>query len=348
MIEVAPQIVIDIINEELQHSEFSDIQVSEGAYFVIKIGDEEFIQADDPDTDFASLILDRVSTNRFGSSEDFYHFKSAERIIEVLRQKTVYATNLPAHNDNDNAEFVAWIVNVLDRKEWLLREENPWQTEFGPLRIDDWRAHVHILCLTRSIRPWMWSTYGGTVEEPATGGALVFGFEEFDESETELLQPLYDFRDVFYDNESGDRFGFLHRIDERIYEATGQRIMFEKMLRFAKLFKGYGFRNELEARLAFDSKYVSFFGRHLDNHYDPTYYPKAEKPWGHISLPLFDQLEPRNERDPIFLTTVHPRSPSFKIVLRRVVLGENMTETNKIEIRRFVALHFPSATIEED
>jgi hypothetical protein len=196
-IEYPPEIVTEIINEELQRSEFSDICVKPYDYVIAKIGDEEFIIRDDPFNDFATEILERVSTNRFKSPDEFYHFKSADRVIDALRQKIIYAANLPAHHSNDNEEYRAWIINILGRDEWLLPEENPWHGVYGPLRIDDWRGSIHIFCLTNSITEWMWSNYAGTEQFPATGAVLVLEFHDFNDSSMELLQLYMIFAMLF-------------------------------------------------------------------------------------------------------------------------------------------------------
>jgi hypothetical protein len=71
---------------------------------------------------------------------------------------------------------------------------------------------VYIFCMTKSITDWMWENYAGTQEQPATGACLLLGFEEFNNTDQELWQPLYNFRDVMYDNEEANRFAFLKKL----------------------------------------------------------------------------------------------------------------------------------------
>jgi hypothetical protein len=336
-VEIPPKIVIDIINDELSRSEFADIIVNPEDYVVAQIGNEWYIQRDDPFRDFATEILDRVSTNHFKSSKPFYHFKSADRIVDVLRHKRMLAANLPAHHANDNLEFRAWIVDVLGREEWLLPESEPWHNVYGPLRIDDWRGGIHILCFTNNVTNWMWANYAGTTKEPSTGACLEIVFENFNDDEIWKLQPLYDFRDVIYDNESEDRFAIFSRIETRVFEATGKKILFHSMVHFAWCYKRYQYRDENEARLSFDTKRVTQFGRHMRNHYDMLYYDRATPPWGSIELPLLDATD----------DTLHYRSPHFEMVLRKVILGCNILPEHEREIRRLIQRNYLTTVSEK-
>jgi hypothetical protein len=120
--ELAPKIVPEIINEELQKTEFKGIAAKEDDFFSTG-EDQRFYFPNSLDKNFSAQILDRISINHFNSDREFYHFKNAERIIEVLRQKILYATNLPSHNSNDNVEYSAFTRIYLDTTNGLSMQQ---------------------------------------------------------------------------------------------------------------------------------------------------------------------------------------------------------------------------------
>jgi hypothetical protein len=343
--ELAPPIVRDVIGDELSRTEFKDIAIRKDDYFFL--GDQ-YITPNYPDTNFCVQILDRISTNHFNSTQDFYHFKQAERIIDVLRHKTILAANLPAHSDRDNDEFSAF-MRILGHDDWFMEatpEEAWYSKEYGKKRIDDWRGGVYILSLTKSVREYMWVEYAGTPEHPATGACLIFGFQGFDKSQDSLIQPLYTFRDTFYENTKGDRFAFFKKIDDRILAATGKRILFSKMQRYSEFYKGFDYRNDEEARLTFNTRYIhTSFGIFLPNHYSITHYP-TPKPWGALSLPLFDAAEPKDVMVPFFGLRKGLPSPHFKIIVKGIILGKNISIEDRKTISELAKRNFPSAFIE--
>lgn len=192
----------------------------------------------------------------------------------------------------------------------------------------------------------MWAEYGGTSQHPATGAYLIFGFEDFDNSEDALRQPLYTFRNTFYENPEGNRFAFFKRIDHRILAATGKRILFSRMQRYSEFYKGYDYRNDLEARLSFNTRYVqSSFGFFLPNHYSVMHYP-TPKPWGALSLPIFDAFEPKDVFEPYFGCRKGLPSPHFKIVVKGIILGKNISKDDRKTICELTKRNFPNAIIE--
>ena len=257
--------------------------------------------------------------------------------------------NLPAHSKRDNGEYSAF-TRIIGHDEWFsdVQYGERWYAEgYGKRRIDDWKAGVHILSLTKSISEYMFDEYAGTEGLPASGACLILGFEEFDNSREALIHPLYNFRDTFYDNEKGDLFALFKRIDDRVFAATGKRILFSKMPRYSEFYKGHGYRKDEEARLSFNTRYAwESFKIFIPNHYSITHYGQNENIWGALSLPIFDIAEPKDVFVPIFGFRRGLPSPHFKIVVRGITFAKNITEPNRKLITELMKTTFPSARID--
>lgn len=179
-------------------------------------------------------IFANCATDRRYDCRQFYHFKSVERAIDILKTGTVQLTALYYHSENDNEEY----------SEFFRRTGHTYPLTTG--NVNELKKKSFVLCLTKSAcREKFWTRYANDDKGVCLGLRYHVGGRD--------LQECVDFRDVSYG--IGYPFDFIKEIRDRFVREFRKPPFIDGVLKFARFYKRADYSWEDESRISFDYKY---------------------------------------------------------------------------------------------
>ncbi len=213
-----------LVVEELTKDDFSPDDKRPLIYF-----STSFFAPDPLEKIFAKCAVDRRLDCR-----QFYHFKSVERAIDILKKGTVQLTALYYHSENDNEEY----------SEFFRRTGHTYPLITG--NISELKKKSFVLCLSKSAsREKFWNQYA----KQDRGVCLVLRYH----IGRMVLQECVDFRDISYG--TGYPFDFIKEIRDRFFSEFCKPPFIDGVLKFARFYKRAKYSWEDESRISFDYNY---------------------------------------------------------------------------------------------
>jgi hypothetical protein len=320
------QLVADIINKHLETNGFGHIMVDpqelEWPAFVEEWG---MICPGEPFNDFFTRLFQIESPDHSETKDlTLYHFKDASTAMNIIQSQTLQLSFLPAQSDNDNQEFSYYLKQI--GHELALGKPVPEKLKEaypeGFLTIEDMRRGVYAYCFTKTdLNERFWHDYA----DKHTGVCFKFKYSSTGDRKFYGFFPSYSLRNMIYDNESGNKFGFIQEMNKELKARVGYELMATEAPHFAVYFKQSSFSWEDEIRLSVDVAYLD--ARNIEH----QIYPKTSQDGKRNFIPI-----PIKGND-LFFFYEFP----FDLELIEVQCGEHMTMEVYAKIVDLVAKKYP-------